>query len=69
MTRRKQIKHAPHYHSRLFQTEEAAEEFVSRMKLKMGPSFTYDVSYNDEYELWHGRFWDSSATEEGYIIK
>ena len=65
-TRRKQIRKAPTYHSRLFPTEEAAQDFVNRMKLKMGVEYTYDVSYNEQFELWHGRFWDT-RDGEGYI--
>ena len=68
--RRKQINKAPTYHARLFNTEEEAKDFVSRMRGKMGVDYIYDVSYNSEYKLWHGRFWDKKDTEEGgYIVK
>ena len=68
MKRRKNIRQAPTYHSRLFNTEEDAQKFIDRMKLKMGPDFTYEVKWNDTYELYHGRFWDT-RDGEGYIIK
>ena len=59
MARRKNIRKSPHYHSRLFVNEEDAERYVERMKIKMGTSeFIFDVSYNEQFELYHGRFWN-----------
>ena len=68
--RRKQIKYAPTYWSGPYkQTEEEAYEWLQRMRLKMGPDYTYRVRYREEYDIYHGELFYTAEAEEGYIIK
>ena len=64
--RRKQIRKAPTYHARLFTDEQEAEDWLTRMRLKMGTDYTFECNWNDQYELYHVRLWDT-RDGEGYI--
>ena len=66
MARRKNIRKAPTYHSRLFEEEQAAHDWIRRMSMKMGSDYHYEVLWNDDYDIWQGRLWDQ-RDGEGYL--
>ena len=49
------------YHARLFHEKENAQNWLDRMRKKMGDSYTYELEWSKTYDLWHGKLYKTET--------
>ena len=60
MTNR-QKKQLKTYHARLFHEKEEGQKWLDRMSGKMGQDYTYELTWNKTYDLWHGKLYKTET--------